>query len=141
MPTIFATRIPAHDVLLAGFPCQPFSIAGVSKKNALGRLHGFDCEDQGQLFFDIIRILKARQPAVIVLENVKNLKSHDKGITFKVIKNELVKAGYWIANLDDDQPDPKIIDGQNFIPQHRERIILVGFRKDLAARIQYSRSI
>jgi len=124
--------LPAHDVLLAGFPCQPFSIAGVSKKNALGRLHGFECKDQGQLFFDIVRILKARQPSVIVLENVKNLKSHDKGTTFKVIKSELVKAGYWIANLEDEKPDPKVIDGKNFLPQHRERIILVGFRKDLA---------
>ncbi len=126
------TSIPQHDVLLAGFPCQPFSIAGVSKKNALGRVHGFECEDQGQLFFDIIRILKAHQPAVIVLENVKNLKSHDKGNTFKVIKKELVKAGYWISNLDDDKPDPKIVDGKKFLPQHRERVILVGFRKDLA---------
>ena len=126
------TSIPQHDVLLAGFPCQPFSIAGVSKKNALGRVHGFECEDQGQLFFDIVRILKAHQPAVIVLENVKNLKSHDRGNTFKVIKKELVKAGYWISNLDDDKPDPKIVDGKNFLPQHRERVILVGFRKDLA---------
>lgn len=126
--------IPEHDVLLAGFPCQPFSIAGVSKKNALGRTHGFECEDQGQLFFDIIRILRARKPAAIVLENVKNLKSHDKGNTFKVITAELSKAGYWIANLDDDKPDPKIIDGANFLPQHRERIILVGFRKDLTAK-------
>ncbi len=126
--------IPQHDILLAGFPCQPFSIAGVSKKNALGRLHGFECEDQGQLFFDIVRILKAHHPSVIVLENVKNLKSHDKGITFTVIKKELVEAGYWISNLDDDKPDPKIVDGKNFLPQHRERVILVGFRKDLAEK-------
>lgn len=125
-------QIPEHDVLLAGFPCQPFSIAGVSKKNSLGKDHGFECEDQGQLFFDIIRILNARKPPIVILENVKNLKSHDKGNTFKVIKRELVSAGYWIANLEDDRPDPKIIDGKNFVPQHRERVILVGFKKDIA---------
>jgi DNA (cytosine-5)-methyltransferase 1 len=128
-------EIPDHDVLLAGFPCQPFSIAGVSKKKALGRSHGFECEDQGQLFFDILRILEAKKPKFIVLENVKNLKSHDKGNTFKVIKSKLVEAGYWIANLDDEKPDPKIIDGANFLPQHRERIVLIGFRKDIAERL------
>lgn len=129
-------EIPAHDVLLAGFPCQPFSIAGVSKKNSLGRSHGFECEDQGQLFFDIIRILKAKSPAVFVLENVKNLKSHDKGNTFKVIKSELTRAGYWISNLNEENPDPKIVDGAKFLPQHRERIILVGFRMDLVSEYQ-----
>lgn len=130
------SEIPDHDVLLAGFPCQPFSLAGVSKKNSLGRSHGFDCEDQGQLFFDILRILEAKSPKFIVLENVKNLKSHDKGNTFRVIKSELTKAGYWIANLEDDKPDPKVIDGANFIPQHRERIVLVGFRNDIAKELR-----
>lgn len=130
------SSIPDHDVLLAGFPCQPFSLAGVSKKNSLGRSHGFDCEDQGQLFFDILRIIEAKLPKFIVLENVKNLKSHDKGNTFKVIKSELTKAGYWIANLEDNKPDPKVIDGANFIPQHRERIILVGFRNDIAKELR-----
>jgi DNA (cytosine-5)-methyltransferase 1 len=72
-------QIPDHDVLLAGFPCQPFSLAGVSKKNALGRAHGFECEAQGTLFFDVARIIKAKRPAIFVLENVKNLKSHDQG--------------------------------------------------------------
>ena len=81
--------MPEHDVLLAGFPCQPFSIAGVSKKNALKKAHGFDCPDQGQLFFDICRILMVKQPPVAILENVKNLKSHDKGLTFRVIKQTL----------------------------------------------------
>lgn len=123
---------PDHDVLLAGFPCQPFSLAGVSKKNSLGRVHGFECEDQGQLFFDVVRILRFKKPSVFVLENVKNLKSHDKGNTFSVIKQELVDSGYWVANLHDDKPDPKIIDGAKFTPQHRERIVLVGFRNDLA---------
>jgi DNA (cytosine-5)-methyltransferase 1 len=124
--------IPDHDVLLAGFPCQPFSIAGVSKKNALGRVHGFECKTQGTLFFDVARILEVKRPAAFVLENVKNLKSHDKGRTFKVITEALDELGYWVADVDVTGPaDPKIIDGQHFVPQHRERIILVGFRRDL----------
>ncbi len=124
--------VPDHDVLLAGFPCQPFSIAGVSKKNALGRAHGFECKTQGTLFFDVARILRAKQPAAFVLENVKNLKSHDKGRTFKTIMETLDELGYWVADADHSgSSDPKIIDAQNFVPQHRERIVLVGFRKDL----------
>ncbi|WP_289711806.1 DNA cytosine methyltransferase [Aeromonas taiwanensis] len=125
-------EIPDHDVLLAGFPCQPFSLAGVSKKNSLGRAHGFECEAQGTLFFDVARIIDAKKPTAFVLENVKNLKSHDKGNTFRVIKEALTELGYWVADLDvNGSNDPKIIDGKHFIPQHRERIVLVGFRKDL----------
>lgn len=113
--------VPNHDVLLAGFPCQPFSIAGVSKKNALGRPHGFECVIQGTLFFDVARIIAAKQPKVFLLENVKNLLSHDKGNTFKVILQTLrVELGYDVHY--------KVIDGQRFVPQHRERIIIVGFR-------------
>ncbi len=124
--------IPDHDVLLAGFPCQPFSIAGVSKKNALGRAHGFECKTQGTLFFDVARILAAKRPAAFLLENVKNLKSHDKGRTFKVILETLEELGYWVADVDaSGSDDPKIIDGRHFVPQHRERIVLVGFRRDL----------
>lgn len=114
--------IPDHDVLLAGFPCQPFSIAGVSKKNALGRPHGFADKTQGTLFFDVARILDAKRPAAFLLENVKNLVNHDKGRTFStildVLENEL---GYHV--------DHRIIDGKHFVPQHRERIIIVGFRE------------
>jgi DNA (cytosine-5)-methyltransferase 1 len=125
-------QIPDHDVLLAGFPCQPFSIAGVSKKNSLGRKHGFECDTQGTLFFDVARIIAAKRPAAFVLENVKNLKSHDKGKTFKVIMSALDELGYWVADANETgSPDPKIIDGAHFVPQHRERIVLVGFRKDL----------
>ncbi|NEX62472.1 DNA (cytosine-5-)-methyltransferase [Noviherbaspirillum galbum] len=125
-------KIPDHDVLLAGFPCQPFSIAGVSKKNALGRAHGFECKTQGTLFFDVARILKAKRPAAFLLENVKNLKSHDKGRTFRVITETLDELGYWVADMETTgSVDPKVIDAKNFIPQHRERIVLVGFRKDL----------
>lgn len=114
--------IPDHDVLLAGFPCQPFSIAGVSKKNALGRKHGFLDETQGTLFFDIARIIKHKKPSAFMLENVKNLVSHDKGNTFKVIQNTLTELGYSIHF--------KVLDGKHFVPQHRERIIIVGFRSE-----------
>lgn len=116
-------NIPDHDVLLAGFPCQPFSIAGVSKKNALGRKHGFLDETQGTLFFDIARILKHKKPSAFMLENVKNLVSHDKGNTFKVIKNTLTELGYSIHF--------QVLDGKHFVPQHRERIIIVGFRNEI----------
>ena len=124
--------IPDHDVLLAGFPCQPFSLAGVSKKNSLGRKHGFECDTQGTLFFDVARIIMAKKPAIFVLENVKNLKSHDKGKTFRVIMDTLNELGYDVADADaTGANDPKVIDGKNFLPQHRERIVLVGFRRDL----------
>ncbi|WP_455424987.1 DNA cytosine methyltransferase [Dryocola sp. LX212] len=124
--------LPDHDVLLAGFPCQPFSLAGVSKKNALGRAHGFACETQGTLFFDVARIIDAKRPAIFVLENVKNLKSHDKGNTFRIIMETLDGLGYEVADAAvAGARDPKIIDGKNFLPQHRERIVLVGFRRDL----------
>jgi DNA (cytosine-5)-methyltransferase 1 len=116
-------RIPDHDILLAGFPCQPFSIAGVSKKNALGRKHGFLDETQGTLFFDIARILKHKKPKAFMLENVKNLVSHDKGNTFKVIRNTLLELGYTVYH--------KVLDGKFYVPQHRERIIIVGFRTDI----------
>ena len=120
---IDAHEIPDHDVLLAGFPCQPFSIAGVSKKNALGRPHGFECTTQGTLFFDVARIIAAKRPKAFLLENVKNLVSHDKGNTFRVIQEILRKElGYTV--------EARIIDAQHFVPQHRERIIIVGFRED-----------
>ncbi|SEI81909.1 DNA (cytosine-5-)-methyltransferase [Paraburkholderia diazotrophica] len=119
--TFPAEDVPAHDILLGGFPCQPFSIAGVSKKNALGRPHGFECATQGTLFFDVARIIAARRPAAFLLENVKNLLSHDKGRTFDVILQTLRdELGYEVHY--------RVIDGAHFTPQHRERIIIVGFR-------------
>ncbi len=125
-------EIPDHDVLLAGFPCQPFSLAGVSKKNSLGRKHGFECETQGTLFFDVARIIAAKKPAAFLLENVKNLKSHDKGKTFRVICEALDELGYEVADVNAPKgQDPKVIDAKLFLPQHRERIVLVGFRRDL----------
>ena len=125
--------IPDHDLLLAGFPCQPFSIAGVSKKNSLGKAHGFECDTQGTLFFDVARIIETKKPLAILLENVKNLKSHDRGKTYKVIMNALDKLGYDVVDreIDDSSSDPKIINGKHFVPQNRERIILAAFRKDL----------
>lgn len=122
--TVNAEQIPDHDLLAAGFPCQPFSIAGVSKKNALGRPHGFACETQGTLFFDVARIIESRQPKAFLLENVKNLLSHDGGNTFRVIRQTLESLGYTL--------DYRVIDGQAFVPQHRERVLIVGFREPTA---------
>lgn len=120
-----AAAVPDHDVLLAGFPCQPFSIAGVSKKNALGRPHGFACTTQGTLFFDVARIIAEKRPAAFLLENVKNLLSHDHGRTFDVILQVLRdELGYDVHY--------RVIDGRHFTPQHRERIIIVGFREPAA---------
>lgn len=120
---IDATDIPGHDVLVAGFPCQPFSIAGVTKKNALGKGHGFLDETQGTLFFEIARIIAEKRPKIFMLENVKNLRSHDAGRTFQVITRTLVELGYSLHH--------EILDGCHFVPQHRERVFIVGFRHDL----------
>jgi len=117
-----ADQVPEHDVLCAGFPCQPFSLAGVSKKNALGRAHGFLDETQGTLFFDVVRTLKHHRPRAFVLENVKNLQSHDRGKTFDVIKGSLRQLGYVVKH--------QVIDAQHFLPQHRQRIVIVGFLQD-----------
>lgn len=114
-----AGSIPDHDILVAGFPCQPFSIAGVSKKNSLGRATGFADKTQGTLFFDVCRILKEKRPKAFMLENVKNLCSHDKGRTFKVILESLEELDYEVFYA--------VLDGQNYVPQHRERILIIGF--------------
>lgn len=116
--------VPDHDVLVAGFPCQPFSIAGVSKKNSLGRAHGFECETQGTLFFDICRILEVKRPAAFMLENVRNLRTHDKRRTFEVIERSLAELGYHVK--------AEIVDAKPWTPQHRERIYIVGFREETA---------
>lgn len=115
--------IPKFDILCGGFPCQPFSIAGVSKKISLGKKHGFEDERQGNLFFNIAEIIKHHRPTAFVLENVKNLKSHDKGRTFEIIYNTLThELGYYV-------PTPTILDAKGWVPQHRERIFIVGFRE------------
>ena len=119
--------IPEHDILVGGFPCQPFSIAGVSKKNSLGRATGFEDKTQGTLFFNICAILKEKRPKAFMLENVKNLLSHDGKSTFGVIKDSLEKT------LEEGGLEYKIfykvLDGQLYVPQHRERIVIVGFDK------------
>lgn len=114
--------IPKHDLLLAGFPCQPFSIAGVSKKNALGRPHGFLCDTQGTLFFDTAQIIAHHRPAAFVLENVKNLERHDQGRTFATIMNVLRnELGYHVQH--------RILSSEPWVPQRRERIFIIGFRE------------
>jgi DNA (cytosine-5)-methyltransferase 1 len=118
-------RIPEHDLLLAGFPCQPFSIAGVSKKNALGRPHGFLCDTQGTLVFDTAKIIEHHQPAAFVLENVKNLERHDRGRTFDTIMNVLEnELGYKVQ--------ARVISSHPWVPQKRERIFIVGFKNSTA---------
>jgi DNA (cytosine-5)-methyltransferase 1 len=120
--SIAVADIPQHDILCAGFPCQPFSIAGVSKKLSLGRKHGFQDEIQGNLFFEIANIIEYHKPAAFVLENVKHLKRHDGGRTFEIILNTLRDAlGYTVYH--------KVLDAKSVVPQHRERIFLVGFRE------------
>ncbi len=115
-------NIPDHDILCGGFPCQPFSIAGVSKYGALGWKHGFDHPTKGTLFFDIVRILAFHKPKAFFLENVKNLKSHNKGQTWKVIQKTLFDLGYSVSE--------KILDAKLVLPQHRERIFIIGIRND-----------
>ena len=129
-----ARIIPSHDILVAGFPCQPFSIAGVSKKQSMGRETGFEDKTQGTLFFDVCRILKAKRPKAFMLENVKNLKSHDHGRTFKVITESLDELDYEVFAA--------VLDGQNYVPQHRERILIVGFdRKRYGRNIKFEFNI
>jgi DNA (cytosine-5)-methyltransferase 1 len=119
--SIAVADIPTHDVLCAGFPCQPFSIAGVSKKKALGEAHGFEDRKQGNLFFSIAEVIDYHRPSAFILENVKNLLHHDKGHTFQVIHDTLTNAlGYFVYQ--------KVIDAKSVVPQHRERIFLVGFK-------------
>jgi DNA (cytosine-5)-methyltransferase 1 len=121
---IESSQIPDHDILVAGFPCQPFSISGVSKKNSLGKPHGFNDPTQGTLFFEIKRILIDKNPKAFLLENVKNLKSHNKKNTFKVIMDTLEnELGYNVYF--------KVLDAVNYVPQHRERIFIVGFKENL----------
>ncbi len=111
--------IPKHDILCGGFPCQPFSLAGVSKKNSLGRKHGFQDVEQGNLFFAICEVVSAKRPSVLFLENVKNLRAHDKGKTWKIIQEAIDQLGYEMRS--------QVIDAIGWVPQHRERIFMVCF--------------
>ncbi len=118
-----SSAIPDHDLLSAGFPCQPFSLAGVSKKNALNKPHGFEDETQGTLFFEIARVLRDKRPRMFLLENVKNLLHHDRGKTFQVILRSLKGLDYDVSY--------RILDARAVVPQHRERVFIAGFRRGL----------
>lgn len=116
---VATSAIPDFEILCAGFPCQPFSIAGVSKKLSLHKPHGFEDETQGTLFYEILKILKEKRPSAFFLENVKNLESHDRGKTFSIIKGALLDAGYSFHS--------KVINARSLVPQNRERIFMIGF--------------
>lgn len=116
-------EIPNHDVLSAGFPCQPFSIAGVAKKNSLGRPHGFSDLQQGNLFFALCDVISAKKPKVVLLENVKNILGHDKGKTWTVIRESLDMLGYHVVF--------KVINAAAWVPQNRKRVFIVAFEKTL----------
>ena len=123
-------EIPDHDVLAAGFPCQPFSIAGVSKKKSLGHAHGFKCATQGTLFFNVATIIEAKRPPVVMLENVRNLMSHDKGRTWQVIKGTLTDMDYKVFS--------QVVDAADYVPQHRERVFIVAFdRKQFGDNFEF----
>lgn len=121
--------IPDHDVLAAGFPCQPFSHAGVSARNFVGQEHGFKCKTQGTLFFDVMRIAEVKKPKVLFLENVRNIERHDKGYTFKVIKDSIEELGYDFKY--------EIINSSTLVPQRRVRCFMVCFRKDLDVNFSF----
>lgn len=123
--------VPEHDILCGGFPCQPFSSGGLATKAQLGQAHGFDDPAQGTLFFNIKEILRLKQPRGFVLENVRNLKSHDRGRTWKVIERALEEVGYVITE--------RILDSSTVVPQHRERVFIVGLRRDIFHESQTNR--
>jgi len=123
------TLIPDHDILAAGFPCQPFSHAGVSARTSVGKSHGFECKTQGTLFFDICRIVKAKKPRVLLLENVKNLLRHDNGNTIRTIEESIRLLGYDFCHT--------IINASSIVPQRRERCYMVCFRKDIENNFKF----
>ncbi len=126
---ISENEIPEHDVLLAGFPCQPFSNAGVSARNAVGKKHGFLCNTQGTLFFDVMRIVDERKPKILFLENVRNLERHDKGRTFQTIRETIEKSGYYFYY--------KVIDSSSVVPQRRVRCYMVAVRSDISKKFHF----
>ncbi|MBL6446738.1 DNA (cytosine-5-)-methyltransferase [Fulvivirga sp. 29W222] len=115
--------IPDHEILAAGFPCQPFSLAGVSARNHLGLAHGFEDENQGNLFFDIARIISIKKPQVVFLENVKNFKTHDGGKTFETVKSILEDELQYDFHYE-------VINAEKWVPQKRERFFMVCFKKE-----------
>jgi DNA (cytosine-5)-methyltransferase 1 len=122
-------KIPDHDVLLAGFPCQPFSHAGVSARNAVGKKHGFLCDTQGTLFFDVMRVIDSKKPKIVFLENVRNLERHDEGRTFRTIRETIESSGYVFSY--------KVIDSSTIVPQRRVRCYMVAIRKDIDVKFEF----
>jgi len=117
---VSASDVPDHEILLAGFPCQPFSVAGISKRRSLGMATGMNCNDQGNLFFEAARIIEEKQPLLVVLENVKNIATHDGGRTFRIITTTLQDLGYGVNS--------RLLDAAAWVPQHRERVFVVALR-------------
>jgi len=126
--------IPPHDILVAGFPCQPFSISGVSKNRSLGRPDGFEDPTQGTLFFQIKRILEEKKPIAFLLENVKNLKSHESGLTYYIIQDTILNK---LRNVSYDIVFDDVLDADGYVPQHRERIYIVGFRRPTDVKFNF----
>jgi len=124
--------VPDHNVLTGGFPCQPFSLAGVSARNFLGQAHGFSDEDKGNLFFDIARIVDVKRPEIVFLENVKNFKGHDGGNTFKTVKKTFEDLGYSFFS--------DTINAAQWVPQKRQRFYMVCF-KDAPKNFSFPESV
>jgi len=113
--------IPDHNILTGGFPCQPFSLAGVSARNFLGQVNGFSDTVRGNLFFDIARIVSVKKPEVVFLENVKNFKGHDNGNTFLTVTKTMEDLGY-------KKFYSKVINANKLVPQSRQRFYMIFFR-------------
>ena len=114
--------VPDHDILIAGFACQPFSIAGVSKYNSMQIPHGFADETRGTLFFHIVRLLATHRPKAFLLENVPHLVNHDRGNTFATVQNLLAdELGYHISH--------RVLDARPYVPQNRRRIFIAGHQE------------
>ena len=131
--TLNPVDVPNHQILIAGFPCQPFSLAGVVKKASLGRKHGFEDEAQGERFFDLLRIIRSKRPRAFPLENVKNLLGHNMGETFRLVQQELENNGEYLVVK-------RVFDARSFVPQHRERVIIVAFAPIRESNLTSTRS-
>jgi DNA (cytosine-5)-methyltransferase 1 len=116
--------IPDHNILAGGFPCQPFSLAGVSSRNSLGLEHGLRDTTKGTLFFDICRIIDVKRPEAIFLENVKNIVGHDNGNTFKIIRQALEEELSYSFFY-------SVLNSETLVPQRRKRCFIVAFKENV----------